>query len=518
MSGVESRKLSQQLKGDLDNIVLMALRKAPRRRYASAGHLAEDIGRYLGNYPVLARPETRTYRAMKFVRRNRAWVGAATAIFAVLVGGIAATAWQAHVARQQRDLARLEQAKAARINQFLQEMVGYSNTVPGAANRKFNHDATVAEMLDDAAQRVETELTDQPEVKAELLATIGGTYEAEAKYDRAAHFLHEANDLDLKLYGPSALETAKLMQALGDLAYLTGDYAGAYSWFEKALPLLRKRSQDLPASQRVGFLSDAAFVDRATGRPTQAEALWLEALTYAPQLPAKFRAQGIAPKTFLAQLYLDRGDIGKAEPLALSASQELRAFGGDRFSLAQSLIDLGNVRRLQKRYSEADALIDEETKLYARTQGDDNPNVAYGLMSLAHSHLGQGKYDLAEQEVRRALKIVEPLGNQHNSGTISVVLGRILVKRGRLKEAEAILRGALAIAEHDPSKRTTYMANVLAGLGECLVAQKRYLEAESSLRQSYEVLAALQIPGSPAQIDARDRLTALYAAWGKPAQ
>jgi eukaryotic-like serine/threonine-protein kinase len=518
VAGFKRSKLSRQLKGDLDNIVLMALRNDPRRRYASARHLAEDIGRYLENYPVLARPETRTYRAIKFIRRNKPWVASAFAVLAALVGGIAATAWQAHVAREQRDLARVEQAKAARINQFLQEMVGYSSTVPSAPNRKHDHDATVAEMLDDAAQRIETELTDQPTVKAELLQTIGGTYETQAKYDRAAHFLHEAYDLDLKLYGPSTLETAKVMQTLGNLAYLTGDYAGAYSWSEKALPVLRKRAKELPVNQWVGLLSDAAFVNRATGRSAQAEALWLEALTYAPRLPAKFRAQGIVPKTFLAQLYVDRGDIEKAEPLAYSASQELRALGEDRFSLAQSLIDLGNIRRLQRRYAEADALIEEGTNLYARSQGGDNPNVAYGLRSLADSHLGEGKNGLAEEEARHALRIVEPLGNQHNAGVVSTVLGRVLVKRGRLKEAETLLRGALKVGEREPSRQTNYMANVLAGLGECFLAQKRYSEAEASLRESYDILTAVQIPGSPAQIDAQDRLAALNAAHGKSAR
>src|ERR1041385_1869007 len=172
---VAPRAIGRCLRGDLDNIVLMAIRKDPRQRYGSVEQVSEDIRRYLEGLPVIARPETRGYRAAKFVRRHKASVAAAMLIFFLLAGGITATLWQAAVARHERDAARLEQAKAARINAFLQEMVGYSAVTAGGPNHT-SRDATVAEMLDDAAQRVETELADQPQVKAGMLATIGSTY------------------------------------------------------------------------------------------------------------------------------------------------------------------------------------------------------------------------------------------------------------------------------------------------------------------------------------------------------
>src|SRR5207253_713959 len=103
----------------------------------------------------------------------------------------------------------------------------------------------------------------------------------------------------------------------------------------------------------------------------------------------------------------------KADVMASEASRELQAFGGDRFSLAQALIDLGNVRRLERRYAEADALIEEGTNLYAQAQGADHPNVAFGLTTLAMSRYDQGRYDLAERDARRALRIVENLPKGH---------------------------------------------------------------------------------------------------------
>jgi serine/threonine protein kinase len=117
---------SKLLKGDLDNIVLKAMRKQPQRRYASAEQFSEDITRHLSNVPVVARGDTRGYRTAKFVQRHKAGVAAAALVFVSLTGGIATTLWQAHIARQERDRSRIEQAKAARINAFLQEMIGYS--------------------------------------------------------------------------------------------------------------------------------------------------------------------------------------------------------------------------------------------------------------------------------------------------------------------------------------------------------------------------------------------------------
>lgn len=98
-------ELSRRLRGDLDNIVLKAMRKEQERRYASVEQFAEDIERHLAGLPVRARKDTFSYRASKFIQRNRVGVAAAALILLTLVGGIIATAWEAHVARKERAIA-----------------------------------------------------------------------------------------------------------------------------------------------------------------------------------------------------------------------------------------------------------------------------------------------------------------------------------------------------------------------------------------------------------------------------
>jgi len=101
----DAERVRRQLQGDLDNIVLMALRKEPQRRYASVQQFSEDIRRHLAGRPVVAREDTVGYRFSKFVVRHRAGVAAAALIILSLLAGIIATVWQARVARQQRALA-----------------------------------------------------------------------------------------------------------------------------------------------------------------------------------------------------------------------------------------------------------------------------------------------------------------------------------------------------------------------------------------------------------------------------
>ena len=95
----------KSLRGDLDNIVLKALRKEPENRYASVEQFSEDIHRYLVGLPIIARPSTLKYRVSKFIHRNRLAAVAGLLIFFSLVAGIAVASWQAYVARQERQIA-----------------------------------------------------------------------------------------------------------------------------------------------------------------------------------------------------------------------------------------------------------------------------------------------------------------------------------------------------------------------------------------------------------------------------
>jgi eukaryotic-like serine/threonine-protein kinase len=132
-AGQAAERRSRDLRGDLDTIVLTALRKDPSRRYASVEQLSEDVRRYLEGLPVKARKDTFSYRAGKFLRRHKAGAAAAALVLVSLVGGIGATARQARIARAERARADLRLADVRKLaGSFLFEFHDAIRDLPGS--------------------------------------------------------------------------------------------------------------------------------------------------------------------------------------------------------------------------------------------------------------------------------------------------------------------------------------------------------------------------------------------------
>ena len=160
--GLTPRALAARLAGDLDAIVIKALRPEPQRRYIGAGALAEDLEAFLQGRPVAARPDGRRYRAGKFVRRHRVGIAVALSLLLSLVGGLAATAWQARAKA-------LEARKAEAVKAFLISI--FQGADPAQAAGK---EITLRQVLDEGAQRVQRDLVSQPAVQGELLTVCSG--------------------------------------------------------------------------------------------------------------------------------------------------------------------------------------------------------------------------------------------------------------------------------------------------------------------------------------------------------
>jgi non-specific serine/threonine protein kinase/serine/threonine-protein kinase len=203
----------QELRGDLDMIVLMALRKEPSRRYPSVEQLADDVLRHLSGRPVRARPDTFSYRTGKFVRRHRAAVAAGTLVAVSLVAGIAGTTWQARVAGLERARAeRRFQDVRQLANAFIFDVHDSIETLPGATHAR---EVVVKKAL-------------------EYLGRLAG----EAAGDRV---LQE--------------ELATAYQKVGDVQGLpdapsVGDYQGALASYERALALREAVAARDPAARR----------------------------------------------------------------------------------------------------------------------------------------------------------------------------------------------------------------------------------------------------------------------------
>ncbi|HEU4597039.1 MAG TPA: protein kinase [Pyrinomonadaceae bacterium] len=158
----------QSLKGDLDNIVLKALKKEPERRYESVEQFSEDVRRYLEELPISARPDTFSYRASKFVKRNRVGVLAASLVFLALIAGIVGTTYQARAARRERERAekRFEQVRKLANNVVFKYHDAIAD-LPGATATREMLVKDALEYLDNLSQDAQ----DNPSLAQELALT-----------------------------------------------------------------------------------------------------------------------------------------------------------------------------------------------------------------------------------------------------------------------------------------------------------------------------------------------------------
>ncbi len=293
------RGLRRQLAGDLDNILLKALRKEPSRRYGSVEQLSEDIRRYREGLPVLARSDTLAYRTSKFLRRHRVSVAMA-GLAALLVIAFAVTATIASV----RLRSVVERSRA--VTRFLQETLGSANPYGG-----MGRETTVVEMLERTERNSGTSFAHDPEVDATVQATVGLTYRDLGRYDRARPRLEKALDIRRRLYGSSHPTVASSLLDLAGVLDQQGDLA-AEGLYREALAIDRAAfgADSVEASRA---LSGLGALFQKKGEHAQAEALLREALSARRRRLPSSDVRVARSLRMLGSLLHDKGDYRGAE-------------------------------------------------------------------------------------------------------------------------------------------------------------------------------------------------------------
>ncbi|MGZ4983450.1 MAG: protein kinase domain-containing protein [Chthoniobacterales bacterium] len=503
----------KSLRGDLDNIVLMAMRKEPARRYASVGQFSEDIRRHLTGLPVVARKDTVAYRTSKFVNRHRIGVAAAALVLLSLVGGIVATLIQVRTASRER-------AKAEGISGFLQKTLYASNPAISV-----NSQATVKDILDDASKRLATEeLSEQPEVKGELQRIIGSSYLALGQYDLAQQNLTTALQTQTRIFGEDGVETLKTGVLMASLwAGAKGDYAKANKFYLAKLPRLRAevRKRTITADYLVSALNGFALLHRAQGDSNEAESLMREELTLRPYFsPDQIHTLGVA-QAVLALTQADQGKFDEAIKTVRERIEDIRQQKGNETpELCASLTGLGSFLIESGAFAEAEENLRAAETIYRKIYSAANMQLGDNLRLQAQAFLALRQYPDAEARINATLEIYRAAsGPQYvNYPTALMVQGMIYGETGRTAEAEKLLREAVRIRAENVPETHFLRATANGALGEFLTAQARFPEAEPFLLASYESLKKSQAENSPRTRLALQRLANLYEGWNKPDQ
>ena len=477
-------KLTKQVRGELDWIVLKALEKEPERRYPTATSLAEDIQHYLRHEPISAGKPSTLHRLQKFVRRNRVAVVAAASVCLALLGGVISTTVALFVADEQRTRAEAGE-KLARDRLGLIE----------AEKRN----------VEELAFRQKLANLDRVEILSEELGLVEDALECA---------IHKQQLLHLRL-GPNHPETIESMGKVAHYHQQLGDHAAALSVFQEALRLSKAiYGPDDPRT--IDHIKDLARGYRAAGEAVKSVECYQEVLV---RVRANHKADGevLLAAIDVIQAYRNAGQMDSALSAALVEAKALRTSGYASKSEAKVVKLLADLYEDKGNFAAAQEWREWLVKL-SRPLPEDPERAA--LFARLHELSSKGKTDQKSAAIPFLADLGKPYWTEAEYGLELALLGHNLLKQSKWPEAEVALRECVAIREKaEPDAWTTFNASSL--LGEALIGQKKYLEAEPLLLKGYEGMEKRASKIDP-QVrlrrfrEAVERLVRLYEALNHP--
>jgi serine/threonine-protein kinase len=455
--GTSPARLRRELAGDLDNIVLMAMRKEPERRYSSVEQFAADVQRHLDGMPVLARADAWSYRAGKFLARHSLAVGLAVAFLALLIGFSITTYLQAQRIAHERDVAEAERARALTAQQrseavkdFLIDSFRLAD--PSHARGK---EITAREILDQGAARIGKELRAQPDLQATLLDTIGSVYLSLDLPDEAQPLIEQGLTVRRKLFGERNLDVAGSLYSLNRVYEKKGDLKTA-------------------------------------------EALAIDSLAINTQLTGTQSLETAGSLCRLGVIQYAKGELANAQQRLEECLRIRTALRGpDHEDRTSPLDTLARIAQSRRDFDTAQRLYREALRIDVLTRGKDHPQYIRHLHNLATALHQQGDLDGAEPLYRQTVDLLRQVLGPEHTETIEAMgnLAWLLRDRRRFDESQQIYETALAASRKAHPGPNVDVGYLLAELGRLDFERKRYGDAAAHYREALEHYRATLPPG-----------------------
>ena len=535
---------------DLDVLCLKAMHADPSRRYRSVDALMRDLDHFLAREPLDARPDTLAYRATTFVRRNRR---AVIATSAVAMSAVVLIAFYTVRLAQARDRALRETVRAQRIQRFTTRLFEGGEEGAGPAES-----LRVVSLLAAGAAEART-LDLEPEVQADLYATLGGIYRQLGDFARADSLLGMGMAQWRRIAGAGSEEAGRAAVALGDLRTdqarfdeaetllragisalsrspdqslaladarvslgrsLTerGEHERAIAELDSVVGTLRARpGETTELLDAIGELASAHFY---AGNYDVADSLNRQVLAMTRRLFGDKHPRVAEDLMNLGATEQERGNYRQAEGYFRDALARTIAFHGeDHYRTAGNLVYLGRALLLQNRYAEAKAAFERSLAIRERVFGPMHPNVANTLNELGSLAIRENRYDDAEVAFRRVLDIYTRAypGRNYRTGVATGNLADTYLYRGEYRRAEPLYRDALAtyIATQGPEHLNTGIGYIK--LGRCLLRSGRFKDAVPETERGYAIVAKVAAPDISFLQAARLDLAIAYDSLGDAA-
>lgn len=507
-------RLRRRLRGDLDNIVMMALRREPERRYASAQQMADDIARHLARRPVSARPDSLTYRLDRYVRRHVAGIS----ITAVAIAAVTSTTiYYTEQIAQQRDAAqlaaeraRIESARAEQVSDFLTALFEASRP-----DEALGRELSARDLLDQGLERIEA-LEDEPEVQSRIISVIAKTHHRLGDYGRAESLYRRALTIRERHFG---LNHPQLVESLNDLGVVLkdrGKLEAAEAFLRRAVDLRRallgNSHEDLAIS-----LEELGRLLREQGRLLEARSLFEEGLGIRRSIYGDRHSETLSSLNSVAMMQRDLGDAHSALELFRELVAGYRAVKGARHPwTASSMVNMAHALMDLERWQESVDLLESALSIERETLGADHVGVAITLNHLGTAYRERGELEQSRTVLQEAIQIGRAgWGERHPrlSGFL-LNMGRTELALGRLSAAEQLLGESVAMHREffpEPDWRTAeaegWLGQVAAELGQVQSAERLMLDSHAALLES-------KGPGARQTRLARERIFRFYTDQG----
>jgi serine/threonine protein kinase/Tfp pilus assembly protein PilF len=534
-----AKKLRRALAGDLDNIIAMAMRKEPERRYGSAQQLAGDIQRHLDGLPVIARRDTLSYRSAKFVKRHWLPVGIGMGA-AFLIVAFAITAYEQSLriaderdrVAQQRERAENERARAEEVSRFLVNLFKLTDPQENRGNQ-----VTARELLDSGAKRLRAGLQDQPNTKSALLSTVGAVYDSLGQFQVAEPILDEslrlqsssdevsrvntllelgrarmgAGDLSaaeaplqeaLRIsqsqFGARSAQSGHVLWGLGMLRFEQGRISESKELFVRSLGLLEGASA--PPSDLSSVLDDLASVYVREQQWTLAKQSYERALEIDKRELGDDHPRLAIYLGNLATVAENMGDLKRAEALFLEAiERNERAYGDRHPETAAAKENYGLLLQREGRLNEAEPQLREALAAKLALYGAAHYRVGYAHVSLALLLHDKGDLAGSESEFRQALSVYDkslPLNHQYRASLL-MHFARLMVDRGRPEQALGMSEQSIKIWSDTSGATGPRTAQAHAIHAYVLEHMNRMREAADELDAAVPILVKARAPDDP---------------------
>lgn len=427
---------SRALRGDLDNIVLEALRREPERRYASVRELADDLRRHLEGLPVRARPNTLVYRAGRFVGRHRLGVAATVAAALALAAGLA---YHTHELTRERDRALRAAEKSERIAEYLKEI--FRTSTPNVAQGK---QVTAVELLERGAASIDAELGSEPELGAELAVVMAEAFRSLASYDRADELLADAADRVSRAEGQQGPRYAQVLLAMASLRAAQGREEEAAELTTRAREILESATGEDAAVATV--LHNLAILQLRAAKYDDALELARQAFDRRVELHGEDHPRSLSSLSIVARAHRKRG--ANDEALALFGrllDKQLEVLGENHSATAETLTDLAQLEELLGDLAGATRRMERALGIRQRIFPPEHPSVAITMINLAGFLDEAGDRRRAEELARESLRIFrKTLPAEHENISLARAgLARIYASQGRFDDALDLQREAV---------------------------------------------------------------------------